>query len=96
MSTIKGKVHKKFEIETFSSGFQKQTLVVETTEQYPQKIAIEFLSDKIDLLANLKVDQEVIVHINIRGREWTSPEGEVKYFNSITGWKIDAWEVPGK
>ena len=27
--------------------------------------------------------------INIRGREWTNPQGEVKYFNSITGWKLE-------
>ena len=27
---------------------------------------------------------------NLRGREWTSPQGETKYFNSIQGWKIEA------
>ncbi len=29
------------------------------------------------------------VSINIGGREWTSPQGEVKYFNSITGWRVE-------
>jgi len=25
----------------------------------------------------------------LRGREWKNPQGEVKYFNSIQGWRID-------
>ena len=33
--------------------------------------------------ASVKVD------INLRGREWESPQGEVKYFNSIQGWRIE-------
>ena len=36
-----------------------------------------------------KVGDNVKVHINIRGREWTSPQGEVKYFNSIVGWRME-------
>ena len=27
---------------------------------------------------------------NLRGREWTNPEGVVKHFNSIDAWKITA------
>ena len=23
------------------------------------------------------------------GREWTNPQGEVKYFNSISGWRLE-------
>jgi hypothetical protein len=26
----------------------------------------------------------------LRGRSWTNPQGEVKYFNTIAVWKIDA------
>jgi hypothetical protein len=25
----------------------------------------------------------------LRGRSWTNPQGEVKYFNTIVVWKID-------
>ena len=32
---------------------------------------------------NAKID------INLRGREWESPQGEIKYFNSIQGWRIE-------
>ena len=77
------------ETQTFASGFQKRELVILTEEQYPQPILIEFLSDKIDLLQNVKEGESVKVGINIRGREWTNPQGEVKYFNSITGWRLE-------
>ena len=86
---ITGKVVKLKPIETFQSGFQKRELVLLTEEQYPQPILIEFLSDKIDLLQNVKEGESVKVGINIRGREWTNPQGEVKYFNSITGWRLE-------
>ena len=26
----------------------------------------------------------------MRGREWVSPQGETKHFNSIQGWRIDS------
>lgn len=86
---LQGTVKKLFDAQTFASGFQKREMVILTQEQYPQPINIEFLSDKISLLDNLREGENVKVGINIRGREWTSPQGETKYFNSITGWKIE-------
>ena len=86
---LKGTVKKLPEIQTFASGFQKRELIILTEEQYPQPILVEFLSDKIDLLNNVKEGDSVKVGINIRGREWTNPQGEVKYFNSITAWRLE-------
>lgn len=86
---LSGKIKKKFETQTFSSGFRKQELVITTQEQYPQDIIIEFLQDKIDLLDPLQVGDDVKISINIRGREWINPEGVAKYFNSISGWRIE-------
>ena len=74
--------------EKVSDKLTKLQVVVTTSEQYPQDIAIEFLNDKVDLLKNFKTGMKVIVGINLRGREWKSPQGETKYFNSIQGWKI--------
>ena len=86
---LQGTVKKIGETQTFASGFQKRELVLLTDEQYPQPIQIDFLSDKIDLLNNVSEGESVKVGINIRGREWTNPQGEVKYFNSITGWRLE-------
>ena len=86
---LQGTVKKIGETQTFASGFQKRELVLLTEEQYPQPIQIDFLSDKIDLLNNVSEGETVKLGINIRGREWTNPQGEVKYFNSITAWRLE-------
>ena len=72
-----------------SAAFKKRELVVTTEEQYPQHIMIEFTQDKCDLLNNYRPGEAVKVSINLRGREWTNPQGETKYFNSIQGWRIE-------
>lgn len=88
---VQGKVKMIGETQTFgSNGFRKREIVVTTEEQYPQDIMVEFVQDKTDLLNIYKVGQNVKVSINLRGREWTNPQGEVKYFNSIQGWRIEA------
>jgi len=88
---VQGKVKLVGDEQTFgSNGFRKRELVVTTEEQYPQHILVEFVQDKCDLLNNYKPGQDVKVNINLRGREWTNPQGEVKYFNSIQGWRIES------
>ena len=71
-----------------SASYSKSEVVIETSEQYPQSILIEFGGQKSDLLDPYKVGENVTVSINLRGREWINPQGESKYFNSIQGWKI--------
>ncbi len=87
---IQGKIKVLGETKTVGSGgFRKREVVVTTEEQYPQHILVEFTQDKTDLLNNFQVGQAVKISINLRGREWTSPQGEIKYFNSIQGWRIE-------
>ena len=74
--------------EVGSAGFKKRDLVVTTDEQYPQHILVQFVQDKCDLLNNFQVGENVKVDINLRGREWTNPQGETVYFNTIQGWRI--------
>lgn len=84
-----GTVKKIMDTQTFGSGFQKRELILLTQEQYPQPLSIEFLSDKISLLDSFSDGDSVKIGINLRGREWTSPQGDVRYFNSIVGWRIE-------
>ncbi|APG60994.1 DUF3127 domain-containing protein [Christiangramia salexigens] len=92
---VQGKIKLIGETKTFgNNGFQKREMVVTTEEQYPQHIMIEFVQDKTSLLDAFKVGQPVKVGINLRGREWVSPQGETKYFNSIQGWRIENLAAP--
>lgn len=86
---LEGKIKLIGETQTFgSNGFRKREIVITTDEQYPQHIIIQFVQDNVDLLDNYKVGQTVKIKLNIRGREWTSPQGEVKHFNTLQGWSI--------
>lgn len=85
-----GKIKVLGQKESVGNAFLKRQLVVTTDEQYPQHISIEFVQDKCDLLDKFEVGQDVKVSINLGGREWVSPQGEIKYFNSIKGWRIES------
>lgn len=86
---VSGKIKTIMEQQTFGSGFTKRELVITTEEQYPQHLLIEFVQEKVALLSDLSVDDKVTVNINLRGREWQAPDGTIKYFNSIQGWRIN-------
>ena len=87
---IQGRIKQIFPSQMIGqNGFEKRDLVIVTEEQYPQTIIIQFTQQRCDLLDSLQVGQNVKVYINIKGREWTNPQGEIKYFNTIEGWKIE-------
>ena len=81
---IKGKVDKILDVQEFSSGFRKQVIVIEVDGKFPQKVAVEFGKEKIDLLSSVAVGNEVSASVNIRGSEYNG-----RYFVSLAGWKID-------
>lgn len=73
-----------------SEKFSKREFVVtETSSMYPQDIMFQATQDKCSLLDGFNVNDQVEVSFNLRGREWTSPQGEVKYFNSLDAWRIE-------
>lgn len=87
---IQGRIKTIFATETVGqNGFQKRDVVITTDGQYPQDIIIQFAQGNCALLDNLQIGQIVKIHFNLQGREWTSPQGEVKYFNTVVGWKIE-------
>ena len=86
---INGRIKSIGETKTFGdNGFKKRELVVTTNDEYPQHLLLEFVQDKCDVLNDYKTGQDVEIGINLRGREWQNPDGEIKYFNTIQGWRI--------
>jgi single-stranded DNA-binding protein len=75
-------------IQQVSATFSKREFVIETQEQYPQTIQLELHGDRVDIIESFTEGQEVECHINLRGRSWTNPQGEEKFFNTIVCWKI--------
>ena len=71
-----------------ANGFRKRELIIVTEEQYPQTISLEFTQGNCELLNGYQPGQVVKVTFDVRGREWTNPQGETKYFNSLVAWRI--------
>ena len=42
------------------------------------------------MLDSINIGDEITVNFDLRGREWKSPQGEIKYFNSLEAWKIES------
>lgn len=86
--SVKGTI-KTITPETTFGKMRKKSVILTTEEQYPQTLEVEFVNDKTSLIQGYDPGEKVEIAINIRGREWASPKNEVKYFTSLTGWKID-------
>jgi hypothetical protein len=86
---VKGKVIVVNPTTTISEKFSLRKFVIETQDQYPQPIEMQVTQDKCSLLDNIRVGSIVEVSINLRGKSWTNPQGETKYFNTLEAWKIE-------
>jgi len=77
--------------EVFERGAFKSRKVWLTMpdDKYPQTLEVELHQDKVDMFAGLIPGTPVTCHLNLRGREWTNPQGEVKVFNTLVCWKAD-------
>jgi single-strand DNA-binding protein len=86
-----GKLHVAYETKQVSERFTKREFVVEIADgKYPQFVLFQLTGDRCSLLDEHKVGDNVRVTFNVRGREWRSPQGETKYFNSLDVWKLEA------
>ena len=87
---INGKLHTVFETKQVSERFRKREFVLELADnpKYPQTVLFQLTGDRCEQLDELRVGDEVRVEFSLRGREWRSPQGEVKYFNSLDVWSI--------
>jgi hypothetical protein len=87
---ITGTLKVKSEAQQVSEKFKKREFVItDNSSQYPQHISFQLTQDRCDLLDKHNVGEELKVHFNLRGREWTSPKGEIKYFNTLEAWRIE-------
>lgn len=88
---VVGKLHVVNETKQVSARFTKREFVVEVPDgKYPQMIQFQLSGDRCAVLDDFRVGDQVRVTFNLRGREWKSPQGETKYFNSLDVWKLEA------
>ena len=76
-------------------GFQADINISHQNEQYNafcgDRISVQFQlsGDRCENLDGFNLGDEVKLDFSLRGREWQSPQGETRYFNSLDVWTID-------
>lgn len=94
---IEGKLHAKMDTMQVSESFKKRDFAVEFIDNplYPQFVSFQLVQDRCAEIDKFNVGDKIEVTFNLRGREWTSPEGEKKYFNTLEAWRIQAASEEG-
>jgi hypothetical protein len=95
-----GRIHAIFDTQQVTDRFRKREFVLELTEgnpRYPQYVLFQLTGDRCNSLDGYASGDEVRVDFSLRGREWQSPKGETRYFNSLEVWEIQrAGASPGR
>ena len=85
-----GKLYATFDAQQVTQRFRKREFVLEIADNpdYPQYVLFQLTGDRCEKLDEFSVGDQIEIEFNLRGREWTSPQGETKYFNSLDVWKV--------
>lgn len=86
---IKGTLHKKNDTQVVSEKFKKREFIIKVAGQYPEYLNCQLVNDKCFLLDKISNNDELTIHVNLKGRLWTNKEGVEVAFNTIDVWKID-------
>jgi len=86
-----GRLHAIMDTEQKTERFRKRDFVVELADnpRYPQYVLFQLTGDRCEAIDGFSVGDEVGVEFSLRGREWTSPSGEVRYFTSLDVWGVE-------
>ena len=87
---IQGRLLEVEETVDVSDRFRKREFIIEYADnpQYPEYLKFELVQDKCALLDGYNTGSDVVVHFDLKGRKWTDPQGQVKYFNSLQAWRL--------
>lgn len=85
-----GRIHAIFDARQVTERFRKREFVLELDEgsRYPQYVQFQLTGDRCEALDAFSVGDAVEVEFSLRGREWRSPKGEIRYFNSLDVWTL--------
>lgn len=85
-----GRLHAIHEAKQITERFRKREFVVEISDgRFPQYVQFQLTGDRCENLDDFKVGDDVEVDFSLRGREWRSPSGDIRFFNSLDVWTIE-------
>lgn len=93
---VSGKIIEKYDTQEITETFKIREFVLEYIENpqysYPELLKFQLVQANCDQLDRFEVGNQIKVEFNLKGRKWTDPEGNVRYFNTLQAWKIERLE----
>ncbi len=89
--TASGHLHTVLPTKVISDSFRVREFVLERDQsgKYPQLVLFQATNDACEKLDELHVGDEIEVEFDLRGRQWTNRDGDIKFFNSLNVWRWD-------
>jgi hypothetical protein len=93
--TIEGRVLSVGQTEQKTEKLSIRKFIIDDeAPEYANLFEFQLANAKTELADKIKAGERVRVHFNLKGRGWTSPSGEVKYFTSLDAWRIESIDAP--
>ncbi len=92
-----GEIRAIMDTQQVTDTFRKREFALEIEDgRYPQTVKFQLVQDKTELLEAFEVGQQVRVHFNLRGREYTrKSDGATDYWTNLECWRIEKAEGAG-
>ena len=86
-----GEIRAIMDAQQVTDSFRKREFALEIEDgRYPQTVKFQLVQDKTELLDDFEVGQQVRVHFNLRGREFTrKSDGSTDYWTNLECWRIE-------
>lgn len=82
------------EVITFDSGFQKQTVILETEDKYDNLIPLQVLKDNVGTFDAIELGTRIKLNAYLGGREWNGKYFLDLKFAELTGVQRDLSKEP--
>lgn len=94
---LSGKLVEKMDVVVINERFRRRDFVIEIVNprnpQYSDVIQFQLSNDNCERIDGFQIGDEIQVTFDIRGRKWTSPEGRVAYFNTLSAWRVERYQM---
>lgn len=89
-----GEIRAIMDTQQVTDSFRKREFALEIEDgRYSQTVKFQLVQDKTELLDDFEVGQQVRIHFNLRGREYTrKSDGATDYWTNLECWRIEKAE----
>ena len=92
-----GKLRAILATDQVSDSFRKREFALEIEDgKFPQTVKFQVVQDRVELLDEYEVGQQVRVHFDLRGREYTRKrDGVTDWWVNLDCWRLEPLDATG-